>query len=86
MPLLSRLAQGDQTQIKTEGRPMPGLKMKYFVLKPRGTDTYAKASRAAMQRYATFIEGENKELATELREWADTEGAEASPIQINADQ
>lgn len=56
---------------------MPGLQMKYFVLKPRGTDAYASASRAAMHQYAKFIEHENPKLAKELREWAADEGAEA---------
>lgn len=31
---------------------MDGLMMKYFVLKPRGNDAYAAASRAAMHAYA----------------------------------
>jgi len=52
-----------------------GLLMKYFVLKPGGNDAYAKASRAAMRKYADFIEGENPELAHQIRDWADTEAA-----------
>lgn len=55
---------------------MPGLQMKYFVLKPKGNDPYAAASRAAMHQYAKFIEPENPELAKELRDWAVSEGAE----------
>ena len=53
-----------------------GLKMKYFVLKPRGSDVYAAASRKAMRAYANLIEPENPTLAMELREWADREQAE----------
>ena len=56
---------------------MDGLLMKYFVLKPGGTDTYAKASRAAMRAYAKMVRAENPDLSNELREWADRE-AEAS--------
>jgi hypothetical protein len=52
---------------------MTGLIMKYFVLKPAGDDAYAKASRAAMRRYADLIKEENSELCSELREWADRE-------------
>ncbi|MDA3780460.1 MAG: hypothetical protein PF487_09635 [Bacteroidales bacterium] len=50
---------------------MVELKMKYFVLKPTGTDLYAGASRLAMLEYARVIEPENPELAKELREWVD---------------
>jgi len=52
---------------------MDGLIMKYFVLKPKGTDQYAQASRKAMRAYATAIGGENPQLKKELREWADRE-------------
>jgi hypothetical protein len=52
---------------------MTGLAMKYFVLKPKGSDVYAKASRAAMRRYATTIREENLELSNALRDWADKE-------------
>lgn len=51
---------------------MSGLKMKYFVLKPKGNDIYAEASRTAMRTYARVIEDENPELSRDLREWADT--------------
>ena len=40
-----------------------GLRMKYFVLKPRGNDLYAKASRKAMYSYADEIMDKNRELA-----------------------
>ena len=53
------------------------LRMKYFVLKPGGDDEYAAASRAAMLRYAQFIEQENGDFAVDLREWvAETQTAE----------
>ena len=52
---------------------MTGLVMKYFVLKPKGTDQYAKASRAAMRQYARLIRQENQELHDELMKWADDE-------------
>ena len=50
-----------------------GLQMKYFVLKPRGDDQYAKASRVAMRAYAVSIRQENPELANSLVKWADSE-------------
>lgn len=52
---------------------MNGLEMKYFVLKPRGDDRYAAASRKAMRAYAKHIEPANEQLAKELRDWADKE-------------
>ncbi len=52
---------------------MPGLLMKYFVLKPKGADRYAEASRQAMGFYAAVINDENPELADALREWVTTE-------------
>ena len=52
---------------------MSGLTMKYFVLKPAGTDAYAAASRRAMQQFAKDIEIENPELAAGLREWVTRE-------------
>lgn len=54
-------------------RQMDGLKMKYFVLKPRGGDAYAKASRAAMEAYAKVIDDENPVLAQQLKMWATDE-------------
>ena len=50
-----------------------GLQMKYFVLKPRGKDIYARASRRAMRAYAALIESANEQFANELRAWADVE-------------
>lgn len=56
---------------------MSGLQMKYFVLKPAGDSRYAAASRKAMMAYAQHIEEENPDLASDLREWAVTEGKAA---------
>jgi hypothetical protein len=50
-----------------------GLMMKYFVLKPKGDDVFAKASRRAMRAYADTIHNENPTFANELRAWADNE-------------
>lgn len=50
-----------------------GLQMKYFVLKPKGTDEYAEASRRAMSAYADHIEEFDPEFARELSQWAVTE-------------
>jgi hypothetical protein len=52
---------------------MDGLKMKYFVLKPKGDDPHAIASRDAMRAYATAIKIENSILAKELNDWATAE-------------
>ena len=52
---------------------MPGLQMKYFVLKPNGTDAYAKASRSAMMVYAAIIRKENNELANDIVNWVEEE-------------
>lgn len=55
---------------------MSGLKMKYFVLKPRGhlpDDPYAKASRMALRAYARTIEEVDEDLAKDLYEWAHDE-------------
>ena len=56
---------------------MNGLQMKYFVLKPKGDDEYARASRLAMSAYADAIEQENAELAAELNAWTEKEAAAA---------
>lgn len=52
---------------------MSRLKMKYFVLKPKGDDIYARASRKAMRVYASTIQQEDSQFAHELRAWADEE-------------
>lgn len=46
-----------------------GLTMKYFVLKPRGDDIYAVASRKAIQTYAKVIENTNPKFAKDLYNW-----------------
>ena len=48
---------------------MTGLEMRYFVLKPRGKDAYAHASRRAMKAYADAIWDENNQLSIGLEEW-----------------
>ena len=55
---------------------MKGLEMKYFVLKPRGSDKYAEASRAAMMEYARVIKHENPELSSDLFDWVHREAKE----------
>ena len=55
---------------------MTGLQMKYFNLNPKSKaagDRYAHASREAMRRYAEMITDINKQLAMELKEWANRE-------------
>lgn len=53
--------------------------MKYFVLKPRGADKYAEASRKAMNTYAAVIGRKNKKLAKELNDWVFDETAQKTP-------
>lgn len=48
---------------------MIGLISKYFVIKPKGNNAYAKASRDAMSAYANSIADENVFLSRDLREW-----------------
>jgi len=48
---------------------MDGLILKYFVLKPKGNDIYAVASRNAIRTYADSIKVKNEKLAKELLEW-----------------
>lgn len=45
------------------------LEMKYFVLKPRGNNIYAKASRNAMLKYAEIIGDAAPKFADELGNW-----------------
>lgn len=52
------------------------MEMKYFVLKPRGIDRHALASREAMRAYAYVIEAEDPLLAKELLRWAAMESPE----------
>lgn len=51
-----------------------GLHMKYFVLKPKGDDAYARASRMAMSVFAKKIKEDNPKLANDLENWV-TEAA-----------
>lgn len=60
-------------QRKVERKMTEGLKLKYFVLKPKGDDIYAKASREAMKTYANYIEEINPQFANDLKDWADRE-------------
>ena len=65
---------------------MPGLEMKYFVLKPRSkgvSDFYANASRLAMKAYAKEIEAINPKLSLELVNWANKEQFKESELAIN---
>lgn len=55
------------------GSANPGLQMKYFVLKPKGDDLYACASRRAMRQYALTIRRANPQFAHDLLAWADAE-------------
>ena len=50
-----------------------GLESKYFVLKPKGEDDYAAASRAALYAYAAAIRHANPQLASDLEAWAGRE-------------
>jgi hypothetical protein len=50
-----------------------GLLLKYFILKPKGNNIYAKASRLAMLRYAEVIDIDNPIFANDLRRWVTCE-------------
>lgn len=52
------------------------LEMKYFVLKPRGVDRHAMASRIAMRVYAKLFRDYDPELATSMEEWVNKETPE----------
>tara|TARA_R100001086_G_scaffold225895_2_gene144355 strand:- start:583 stop:774 length:192 start_codon:yes stop_codon:yes gene_type:complete len=54
-----------------------GLQMKYFVLKPKGDDVFARASRIAMLQYAREIEMENATFAEDIRAWVKNEAMNA---------
>ena len=60
---------------------MEGLQMKYFVLKPKGNNVYAEASRKAMRAFAAHIQSVNPELCDQLRNWADDEWQKVLPEQ-----
>ena len=50
-----------------------GLFLKYFVLKPKGSDIYAQASRNAMLEYARSIKEANPNFAEGIRSWVNDE-------------
>lgn len=52
---------------------MAGLEMRYFILKPKGDNVYAEASRQAMLAYAEYISHVNPDFACELASWAEDE-------------
>jgi hypothetical protein len=63
----------DEDRLLQKGGCM-GLYMKYFVLKPKGDDLCAEASRVAMSAYANHLlrnstENEMVELAQALNNW-----------------
>jgi hypothetical protein len=67
---------------------MEGLQMKYFTLKPKGEDVYAKASREAMKTYADVVCEENPKLADELIDWSNVEESNSvkKVIEIDIDE
>lgn len=52
------------------GENMP-LEIRYFVLNPKGTDSYANASREALVAYAESIKNHDPALAKDIWEWVD---------------
>ncbi len=54
---------------------MSNLQLKYFVLKPKGNNIYAEASRIAIQAYAYHVWDEDPELREGLLEWVRNETA-----------
>jgi len=63
--------------MKLDQPAMPGLQMKYFVLKPSGNDAYALASRVAMRAYALSIKNKDSKLAEDIYLWAERESDDA---------
>lgn len=57
------------------------MKMKYFVLKPKGQDVMARASRAAMLAYADEVNNTDQKLAEDLRNWATYEKMKAADLE-----
>ena len=57
-----------------------GLEMKYFVVKPRGNNEFAKASRNAMRAYAASIRHHDPVFAGDLSEWVEREQALADKL------
>lgn len=58
-----------------------GLRLKYFVVKPEGTDPHAKASRAAMRAYAKAIANEDPRMRDDLLNWVTEEESKAKRAQ-----
>ncbi len=54
------------------------LELKYFVLKPRGGDPHARASREAMKAYAHSIREHDPDLYRDLIDWVWVETQEAN--------
>lgn len=52
---------------------MSNLEMKYFVLRPKGNDEHAIASRVAMQAYAQWIAQTDPDLALDIIQWEENE-------------
>lgn len=59
---------------------MNALMLKYFVLKPRGMDWHAHASRMALVAYAQAIKGHEPELSQELLDWVAKETTDSYRI------
>ena len=55
--------------------------MKYFVLKPKGTNPFAKASRVALLAYADTIRPHNKGLAEDILRWVRKERSASFPTE-----
>jgi hypothetical protein len=49
-----------------------GLYMKYFILKPKGEDAFAFASREAMKLYAKLVKSEAPGLSDQLTKWVES--------------
>lgn len=62
---------------------MAGLQLKYFVLKPKGADAYARASRMALQTYADAIRPTNGNLADDLSIWVRDEETKSTEAMAN---
>lgn len=63
---------------KLRSDEVDGLLLKYFVLKPKGADWHAEASRAGMIAYAEIARRHNPVFADELLDWAKKEQSEAN--------
>ena len=63
---------------------MSGLLLKYYVLKPKGNDQFAVASRAAMRTFAQSMHGHNNELSADVKAWAEKEAQLAADELTNA--